>query len=181
MLKKLPNEAYGLSLSLVEISDASDIVALRSSPELTKYMVTVEKNVEKQEEWINEYKKREQRGEDLYFAYRQKDLLVGFARISHINYEKGTCSLSSWIKNPAVQSVGSRMLLSRFDIAFEYLNLNEVHASIHKDNNKALRHWQCFNCSLEGKENGYNNVAISIEEYYKIKDSYYKKFIKNLI
>lgn len=177
MIKDFPKEVYGLSLRLVEISDASDIVQLRSSPELTKYMITVEQDVEKQKEWIKEYKKREQCGEDLYFAYQREDQLAGFARISHINYEKENCTLSSWIKNPVVNGVGSCMLLSRFDIAFEYLNLNEVYASIHKDNKKAMKHWQYFNCTIEEKSNGYYSVRVSMKDFYNNKNSYSKKFI----
>lgn len=177
MLKKLPKEAYGLSLSLVEISDASDIVALRSDPELTRYMVTLEKNIEKQEEWIKEYKKREQRGEDLYFAYRQENVLVGLARLSHIDEKIRSGSSSSWIKKPNAQGVGSRMILSQFEVAFECLNLDEIHATVHKDNSKTLRHWQFFNCFIEEKSTGYNYVKINRNDFYKAKYSYFKKFL----
>lgn len=177
MLKKLPNEAYGLSLSLVEISDAHDIVALRSNPELTKYMVTLGQDVAKQKEWIREYKKREQRGEDYYFSYRRNNDLVGFARISHVDFLSKKCCLSSWIKNPHIRGGGAQMLLSRLDIAFEYLKLNNVYASIHQTNSNAMKYWQCFNCNIERKSSGYNELTITAKEYCDKKVDYYNAFI----
>lgn len=179
MLKNLPNEVYGLSLSLVEISDASDIVALRSNPELTQFMVTVEHNVSNQEEWIRKYKAREKLGEDFYFAYRRGAELVGFARLSHIDYLDRTCSFSSWIKNPNVKGGGAHMLLSRLDIAFEYLNLDKVYASIHGNNSKAMRYWKCFNCTINKKPNGYNDLIVTSLEYYKNREIFNNKFVKN--
>lgn len=177
MLEKFPNEAYGLALRMVEVSDAPDIVALRANPELTKYMMTLEHNVAKQEEWIKEYKKREKLGEDFYFAYSRGADLIGFARISHIDYLNKECCLSSWIKNPLVKGGGVQMLLSRFDIAFECLNLDKVYASIHQNNSKAMKYWQYFSCSIEAKPSGYNDLTITAKEFFDKRNSYYNTFV----
>lgn len=179
MLKNLPSEAYGLSLSLVEISDASDIAALRSSPELTKFMVTLEHDVANQEEWIRQYKVRQKLGEDFYFSYRRGAELIGFARLSHIDYSNKTCIFSSWIKNPSVKGGAAHMLLSCLDIAFESLGLDKVYASIHGNNIKAMHYWQYFNCTIDRKTSGYNNLTITSLEYFSNRELYYRTFIKS--
>ena len=62
-MKKLPDnffiEKYGLKVRLVNENDADFIVSLRSDPNKTKYMVTLNHEIESQIRWMKEYKKRE--------------------------------------------------------------------------------------------------------------------------
>ena len=52
-------ERYGLKVRLVNENDADFILSLRTDPNRTKYMITLDDEIESQRRWIQEYKKRE--------------------------------------------------------------------------------------------------------------------------
>ncbi|MGI7619221.1 N-acetyltransferase, partial [Campylobacter coli] len=68
------NEIYiagkNIDLYLVETKDAEFILKLRS--EKGKYLNQVEYNINKQKEWIKNYKEREAKGEEFYFLIANK-------------------------------------------------------------------------------------------------------------
>lgn len=63
---KLPNnfelDRYGLHVRLVGEEDAEFIVHLRTDEKLSRYINKTNVGVDKQKEWIKQYKKRERYG-----------------------------------------------------------------------------------------------------------------------
>lgn len=55
-------EKYDLKARLVNEKDAEFIVSLRADPNRTLYMVTLENNIEKQKQWIRDYKSGKEKG-----------------------------------------------------------------------------------------------------------------------
>ncbi|MBZ0329192.1 GNAT family N-acetyltransferase [Halomonas sp. ANAO-440] len=168
-MKILPVELYGLSLRLIDISDAKDIASLRSSPELTKYMITLEEDVEKQKEWIRAYKKRESLEIDYYFAYENENGLIGYNRISKINWQDMTGFAASWIKKPAVKGFAKEMFLARCDVAFHILGLKVLFTEVHEKNQRAIKYWVAYGAEAILQKNEFITFKLpsDIYEAYK--------------
>lgn len=175
---ELPITLYGLRIDLVQEGDAAGIVALRSDTTLTAYMVQLDSNLEKQRRWIQDYKKREAEGIDLYFKFTKDEQLVGFSRLSHIDHQRGVCTASSWIKNPKVKGLGAEMFLASRDLAFYQLGVKKIKSSIHRDNKSSLRHWEEFDCEKRINENDYYELVLNKEVYFSGRDAYINKNIK---
>ncbi len=60
-------EKYGLHVRLVREEDAEFILQLRTDPLLSRFLHATKNNLQKQKEWIRDYKLREAKGEDYYF------------------------------------------------------------------------------------------------------------------
>ena len=60
-------ERYGLNVRLVEEKDAGFILSLRTNPKLSRYIHNTDDSLDKQRQWIRDYKKRELEGKDYYF------------------------------------------------------------------------------------------------------------------
>lgn len=72
-MNKLPIDfeltRYGLHVRLVREDDAEFIVKLRTDKRLGRYIHATGNDVEKQREWIRNYKDRESAGSEYYFMY----------------------------------------------------------------------------------------------------------------
>jgi len=98
-MNKLPKNfnrsKYGLYVRLVQEEDAAFIVKLRTDGKISKYLSTVDNNIEKQREWICNYKRREAEGTDYYFIYFINDAPIGLNRVYNIHDNFFT--FGSWI------------------------------------------------------------------------------------
>ena len=88
-MKKIPSdfsiEKYGLYCRLVQEEDAPFILKLRTNKKLSRYVHSVDDSIENQIEWIRNYKKREEKGEDYYFIYFSKGKPIGVNRITSVH------------------------------------------------------------------------------------------------
>lgn len=98
-MKKIPSDftysKYGLTVRLVREEDAPFILELRTNKKLSRYLHQTDNDLQKQIDWIREYKNREKEGTDYYFIYFSKDKPVGVNRIYNIT-EHGSTG-GSWI------------------------------------------------------------------------------------
>lgn len=89
-------EKYGLFVRLVNENDADFILKLRTDSRLGQFIHPTENNLEKQIEWIREYKYRESKGTDLYFMFEKpKGTRLGVSRI--YNVTETTFETGSWV------------------------------------------------------------------------------------
>lgn len=86
---------YGLYVRLVKEEDAEFILSLRANPRLSRYIHQTENDVVKQRNYIREYKKREEKGNDYYFIFFLDSKPVGVARL--YNIEEMTFTFGSWL------------------------------------------------------------------------------------
>lgn len=143
-MKKLDSsftlERYGLYVKLVSEDDAVFINALRQDVRLSKYISPTEDNIDKQKNWIRDYKEREAKGEDYYFIYFYNGSPVGVNRIYDI--KDGSFIHGSWIFLPETLPYCSlaAAVIAR-EIAFYDLGLDiEIDtAGIHVDNTGVLQ------------------------------------------
>ncbi len=139
---KLPSNfelnRYGLHVRLVREEDAEFIVKLRTNPKLGRYIHATENDVEKQREWIREYKKREEEGRDYYFIYCNCDRQIGVNRIYNITEDYATTG--SWVCDENVNPVESistmlivrEILFERLLIHINYFDVNKQNARVYK-------------------------------------------------
>lgn len=150
-MNKLPEnfelERYGLQVRLVQEKDAEFIVKLRTDESLGQYIHATSTDVNKQIEWIKEYKTREQNGADYYFIYSMDGKPIGVNRIYNIKDDSATTG--SWVCvkdiNPAYSII--TMLIVR-EILFEMLNISVNIFEVNKQNTRVLKIHQMMGAEM---------------------------------
>lgn len=129
---------YGINVRLVQVEDSEFIVRLRTDGVLSRYLHATDSDVNKQKNWIQEYKKREESGKDYYFLFSCGDKKLGVSRIYNISYNQATGG--SWVCDPTnlMEHTIATLLLGR-DILFEVLNFPQEKFQVSKGNNKVLK------------------------------------------
>ena len=170
-------EKFGLKVRLVNESDAEFIAALRSDPERTKFMLTLDADTEKQKKWINEYKKRERNGVDYYFIYfNSKNNPIGVNRISQINFDELTCKVSGWIKRKGKKTDAAAMFLIQKDILFFTLGMQSFYSDMNILNKSVLKYYNFFDYRVLKTENNFIHLEISKDDYKKGIPDFKKEF-----
>lgn len=125
-------------LRTVEIVDAEFILSLRINNKLNKYLSPVEDNIEKQRNWIKQYKCREEAKEEFYFIIEDNDGNK-FGTLRAYEIRNNECIWGSYIlipERPKYFSYKSANLL--FDYLFYSLNLNTIKMDVYKENTKSI-------------------------------------------
>jgi len=144
-------DKYGIHVRLVNESDAEFIVKLRTDPNLSKYIHSTDSDIQKQIQWIKEYKERENKGLDYYFIYLHDKTPIGVNRIYDIQDTYATTG--SWIceKNLPVDFVIYTVIILR-EILFDVLEKKEDRFDVRKDNKKVIRMHKLFGSTLVNKD-----------------------------
>lgn len=162
---KLPSnftfEKYGLFSRLVNEDDAEFIVKLRTNPKLGRFIHSTSSDINKQYEWIREYKKRELDGLEYYFIFYKDGKPVGLNRIYRLEEDRFTSG--SWVFEPneSFENAIASALIVR-TIAFDLLG-KELEFGVegcHVDNKQVIKFNLMIGLKIKGKriEDG--------EEYY---------------
>jgi len=124
-MKRLPTDfeilKYGLKCRLVRESDAEFIVSLRTDPLMCRFINATSNDVEKQREWIRQYKQREAQSQEYYFIYEYDNEPIGVNRI--YDMEGDHCTEGSWVCVPLEDSsytVATSIIMR--DIIFDVLD-----------------------------------------------------------
>lgn len=149
-------EKYNVRVRLVGVKDAPFIVSLRSDITRTKYMITLDDDVEKQEQWIRDYKLRERKGTDYYLLY---ELLNGTPvcvnRISQISFSDSKCKAAGWIKKKDAKVNSMAIFILQKEIIFNLLGLNSFYSDLHQDNKNVLRYYEVFDVKPVMEKNSF--------------------------
>lgn len=183
MMKKLNSdfqlEKYGLLARLVNENDADFIIRLRTDSKLSRFIHSTDNDVEKQKEWIRNYKVREANGEDYYFIFFKDNKPVGLNRIYSIHGT--TFTTGSWVFDPDAPSecsiLGSIIVreIAFGDLGFE---LEDGYDGCHVDNKQVLK----FNKMIGLKETGriqdvkgeYITMTLTKDDFYRCKSKMLK-------
>lgn len=168
-MNKLPEnftiERYGLNVRLVEEKDAGFILSLRTNPKLSRYIHNTDDSLDKQREWIREYKKREFEGKDYYFIYYYGGKPIGVNRIYDIHDRWATGG--SWVCIPGCdpqQSIATSMILR--EIMFEILNLEEDRFDVRKGNRMVIKAHKMFGAHVTGESDEDYYFSLSKNSYF---------------
>lgn len=180
-MRKIPSdffiERYGLQARLVNEDDAEFIVDLRTNPQLNQYINNTSSDVNKQKEWIADYKKREELGVEYYFIIQLEGIPIGTGRIYNIENNKFVSG--SWVFSPNAP-VGASVLGSIIckEIAYEELNLERDIADIRKDNKRVIRYNMSYEPIITGEDEENIYLEFSKEKFNQIKLKHISQCIK---
>lgn len=125
----------------VEKSDYLFIYQLRKSIPRKDFLSKISENKNHQKQWIDEYKKRESQGLEMYFIIERLDSLepIGTFRVYSLdeNLKRVTCG--SWILNERktiTAAIETILLISRM---MRYIGLREIAIDTNKENKNVLR------------------------------------------
>ena len=175
-MKKIPSDftykKYGLTTRFVNEDDAAFIVSLRTNKKLSKFLHETDNSVEKQKEWIREYKKREKDGKDYYFIFFSDERPVGVIRLYDITELSSVCG--SWVCSE--DSTMEESLATSF-ICTEITEIYDIPSgpfTVSKGNNQVLK----FHLRMGAEIIGENEVEYILKEnrekYNKEKNRYIK-------
>jgi len=161
---------YNIQVKLVEVKDADFILKLRTDSRLGQFLHDTDNDVEKQKEWIREYKKRELQGLDYYFIYFHNEVPIGVNRISDIKGERGTCG--SWICQKGLSpELPVLTLIILREILFDTLDLKYDYFDVRKHNKKVIRTHLLFDSELINEDELSYYYVLSKENFYKHRDN----------
>lgn len=140
LLETYEIDKYGLHARLVREEDAEFIVRLRTNERNARFIHATENSVEKQVEWINQYKVREAKGEDYYFVFYSQEQPVGLIRIYDIDYEAKKATAGSWVCEPDLpMQIPISILIICREILFDVLGLEKDCFDVRKGNKHVQR------------------------------------------
>ncbi|RWY57318.1 GNAT family N-acetyltransferase [Mucilaginibacter gilvus] len=141
---QFPLHKYGLVFRLVEESDAAFILSLRTDEGRAKHLSATDNNLQKQIDWIRNYKEREKAGIDYYVLFEDdKQQPLGVFRLYDIKDKSFTSG--SWLIKPGCNEfVGLKSDLFIGFLAHEMLHLDDCFFDVRKNNKKVLRYHKRF-------------------------------------
>ncbi len=170
-------ERYGLFVRFVNESDSEFIVNLRTDSQRGQFISSTDASIEKQREWIRDYKKRELQGTDYYFMFESpKGNRLGVSRIYEI--KKETFQTGSWVfKKDAPFGAAVLGDIICHEIAFELfpdcVNLHDIK----KANLAVNKYADNFNPTLIFETELTRYYINRRDNYLKNKDVFMAKFL----
>ena len=157
-----------IKFELVEENEAEMILNLRNNSNLNKFISKIDLNIEKQKEWIREYKKREKEGEDYYFSIKEleNDSILGYIRVYNIDKNNKTCEWGSWVMKedkPASSALESVILI--YDFIFNILKLEKAFQSVMKGNRKVMLFHKAYGVKKVADDEKFENFVLDKETY----------------
>jgi len=161
-----------LYLRLVEENDAEFIFFLRTHPEKSRYLCAVSSDVHAQKEWITQYKKRENQGQEYYFvACLNNNEKAGVIRIYDL--QKDSFCWGSWVSAPdAPKGTGLKMLFMAYDFGFYHLGYPKSHFDVLKDNEKSVRFHKQFGAKVINEDATKLYFSVDKNEYEQGRSKY---------
>jgi len=118
---------------LVGEQDAKFILSLRLDKRLSTYVSQVEDDLQKQTEWILNYKTREERGNEFYFIILHNNEQVGTVRL--YDFQAESFSWGSWMIKPGISPRAAvRSLDMVYELAFHHLHFANSHFEVRQGN-----------------------------------------------
>lgn len=168
-MRKLPEDfvlhRYGLDVRLANEADSEFILSLRTDDRLSRYIHATDSNLQKQRQWMKDYKERENKGEDYYFIYSFDNIPLGVNRIYDI--EEDSATGGSWLckRKTEVEHSIATLLIMR-DIMFDQLQLEYDKFDVRKGNKKVQRLHQQMGARKTGETESDYLYVLSKDDYY---------------
>lgn len=133
-------DTYGLHVRLVCENDAEFILRLRTNERNARFIHATDNRIEKQVEWIKQYKERESNGEDYYFIFFSQRRPVGVIRIYDIDCREKKATIGSWVceLDLPMQIPISILIICR-EILFDVLGMEKDCFDVRKVNKHVQR------------------------------------------
>jgi RimJ/RimL family protein N-acetyltransferase len=153
LMKKSELSGRTINIRLVEENDAEFITSLRGDPRYNTHLSKVDDDVEKQREWIKEYKIEETLGNQYYFIIQDKNnIKCGTVRL--YDFRNDSFCWGSWILNEnktRFSALESAFLV--YEYAFNILGFKQSHFDVRKENTKVIAFHKKMGAILKGEDN----------------------------
>ena len=165
--RKLDLCIYGITIRLVEETDAPFIVGLRNAPGLSKYISESASTNYDQVKWIKEYKQRESLGKEYYFVVEDR-LSNTLGTIRLYNLSNNRTEVGSWVfmKN-APSGAAIKAYIFCTQIAFEMLECRSSLLNVRKKNIRVLRFHLSFNPKIIDEDEQDLYFELDKDDFYK--------------
>jgi RimJ/RimL family protein N-acetyltransferase len=161
-----------INLRDVEEEDAEFILCLRTNEKKSKFLHRTDNNVEKQKEYIKNYKKQE---DSWYFIIESKKNREKLGTVRIYDIQGDSFCWGSWIIKdgaPTYTSIESAIMI--YEYAFYKLKFKKSHFSVKKENKKVIAFHKRLGAQIVEEVDDDSIFSESLEEYEKIRDRYLK-------
>lgn len=164
-------------LTTSNIGDAEFILSLRMNDNLNEFVSKVDGDLSKQEEWLVDYKKREQNREEFYFIIKDLDYNpLGTVRV--YDFKSGSFCWGSWMINPnSPRKTAIESALAVYEFAFYTLGFTQCHFDVRNDNVKVINFHKRMGAT-EIKSNDLDTFFIFTKSQYEDTKPRYISFLK---
>lgn len=138
----------GIKMRLIEKTDSEFVLKLRTDERLRQFISFTSPNIEDQINWINQYKKREAAGKELYYLYEDSNQ-TPWGTIRLYNFENERFTIGSWVCFPGNHDhIAVKAWLLAVELGFEKLNFKECMVDVRKKNIYVLYYLKLFKPTL---------------------------------
>lgn len=172
-------EGKNIQFRLVEETDANFILMLRLDESKSKFISKVDHDIQKQIEWIREYKTRENNKTEYYFIIEDKNgERHGCVRL--YDFRGDSFCWGSWILrngSPSYMAIESALLV--YEYAFFSLCFKKSHFDVRKGNDKVIAFHTRFGAKIVNEDQLDFYFIFTKEDYKKTKIKYIKYLADN--
>ena len=160
-------------MRLIEEEDARFVLGLRQDPKFSRYLSAVEDDLEKQIQWLKNYKLEEKFGNQYYFIIETKESRCGTVRL--YDFRGDSFCWGSWIlnekktKNAAIESA---LLVYRY--GFEELNFKKSHFTVRKGNSGVINFHKKLGARVTDQDDENLHFVFAAEQYWALLGRYSK-------
>lgn len=138
-------KAEGISMRMIEESDAKFIIDVRTDEKLGQYISETSSCIENQIGWIKEYKKRESNQKEFYFIFEDSNNKK-WGTIRLYNLEEDSFTVGSWICLQGNKNhIAIKSFLSAIEFGFEKLHYKTCLLDVRKKNLRVIYYLKLFN------------------------------------
>lgn len=174
---RIPVTVKHIRLRLVEEDDAEFILTLRTDQLKSRHLSRVENDLEKQKAWIDEYKKRENAGQEYYFVISDiEGNRLGVVRL--YDFRGDSFSSGSWlIKDGSPNYTAIESALAAYEFAFCQLGFSRSHFDVRKTNKRVVDFHRRFGAVITSEDELNYFFSFSREKYLKIRQRFSRYFV----
>lgn len=174
-MKVLSN--YNVKLRLVEETDSSFIISLRTDSLKSRFISPTDLDIEKQKAWIREYKEREKKGNEFYFVAIDQDN-IEFATYRIYNKSENSIEIGSFVSKPLynkpINVIKVDIILKEF--VFSSLGYNQLNFEVRKENKSVINYHKKFNPDLIDEDELNYYFTLSKDSFLSTKNKFEKLF-----
>lgn len=168
-------EKYGLKARFVVEDDAKFIVKLRTDDSLSRYIHSTDNNIDKQKEWLKDYKIRESLGQEYYFIFYCNEIPVGLERIYNMTDDTFTHGSLVFSPDSPIGSSVKADIITR-EVGFSVLNKKTNLFDVSKGNNGVIAYHKRYKPVTISEDDESYHYSLSKENFEKYKSIYMKIF-----
>ena len=138
-------QKYGISLKLVDESDAEFILELRTDIKKSRFISNTNPDVIQQKKWIKDYKEREKKGEEYYYIALDENG-EKFATYRIYDFQQNSVEIGSFVSKPdydkPINIVKLDIMIKEY--VFNVLQLENLHFEVRKLNMSVVKYHKKF-------------------------------------